>query len=99
MAYAVLRQGTAKWRRPWIGPLMFVAIAFVVGSVPRYLTLDPQRSLVPQPDGYPFHYPLLVAHVCFGSIAMLTCGFQVWPWFRRRFPAAHRQSGRIYRFG
>jgi hypothetical protein len=78
---------------------MFVAALFVVVSVPRYLTLDPQRSLVPQPDGYPFHYPLLVAHVCFGSIAMLTCGCQVWPWFRRRYPAAHRQIGRVYVFG
>lgn len=87
------------WRRPWIGPLLFLALAFVVVSVPRYLTLDPQRSLVPQPDGFPLHYPLLVAHVCFGSIAMLTCGVQVWPWFRRRYPAAHRITGRIYVLG
>jgi len=95
--YAEARYPAVRWwRRPWIGPLLFLALAFVVVSVPRYLTLDPQRSLVPQPDGFALHYPLLVAHVGFGSIAMLTCGVQVWPWFRRRYPATHRIIGRIY---
>jgi hypothetical protein len=87
------------WRRPWIGPLLFVAVVFVALSVPRYLTLDPSRSLVPQPAGSTIHYPLLVAHVIFASIAMLTCGFQVWPRFRRRHPAAHRIMGRVYVLG
>jgi hypothetical protein len=94
---------TQRWawwrRRSWVGPLMFLAIAFIVLSVPRYLTLDPSRSLVPQPGGFSLHYPLLVAHVTFGSVAMLTCCVQVWPWFRRRNPAAHRTIGRIYVFG
>jgi hypothetical protein len=78
--------------------LLFVAIAFVAVSIPRYLTLDPSRSLVPPPAGLPLHYPLLVAHVMFGSVAMLTCVFQVWPSFRRRHPEAHRTLGRIYVF-
>jgi hypothetical protein len=68
-------------------------------SVPRYLTLDPSRSLVPQPAEFPLHYPLLVAHVVFGSVAMMTCGFQVWPSFRRHHPEAHGRMGRIYVFG
>jgi hypothetical protein len=88
-----------RWRRPWVGPLMFVAVVFIAVSVPRYLTLDPSRSLVPQPGGFTLHYPLLVGHVVFGSVAMLTCCFQVWPWFRRRYQAAHRTIGRVYVFG
>jgi hypothetical protein len=35
----------------------------------------------------------------FGSIAILTCGFQIWPWFRRRFPTWHARLGRLYVFG
>jgi hypothetical protein len=87
------------WRRPWVAPLAVVALMFVAFSLPPYLTLDPARSRVPQPDGFDLHYPLLVAHVVFGSIALLTCWLQVWPWFRRRHRTAHRRVGRLYVFG
>ena len=30
---------------------------------------------------------------------MLTCGLQIWPWFRRRYPVLHRRVGRVYVFG
>ncbi|MEV0049423.1 DUF2306 domain-containing protein [Saccharopolyspora shandongensis] len=86
------------WRRPWVGPLALVAVAFVVVSVPRYLTLDPALSLVPPAAGFASHYPMLVAHVLFGSVAILSCCFQVWPAFRRRYPVAHRWIGRAYVF-
>lgn len=87
------------WRRPWVAPLMAVAVVFIALSLPPYLTLDPGRSRVPQPPGFAPHFPLLVAHVLFGSIAMLTCCVQIWPWFRVRYPAAHRTMGRVYVFG
>lgn len=87
------------WRRPWVGPLMVLAVAFLAFSLPPYLTFDPSRSRVPQPAGFAPHYPLLVAHVLFGSVAMLTCCLQIWPWFRQRHPAAHRRIGRVYVFG
>ncbi|MEV6227546.1 DUF2306 domain-containing protein [Saccharopolyspora shandongensis] len=86
------------WRRPWVGPLALVAVAFVVVSVPRYLTLDPALSLVPPAAGFAPHFPMLVAHVLFGSVAILSCCFQVWPAFRRRYPVAHRWIGRAYVF-
>ncbi|MEU5845628.1 DUF2306 domain-containing protein [Saccharopolyspora shandongensis] len=86
------------WRRPWVGPLALVAVAFVVVSVPRYLTLDPALSLVPPAAGFAPHYPMIVAHVLFGSVAILSCCFQVWPAFRRRYPVAHRWIGRAYVF-
>jgi hypothetical protein len=71
---------------------------FVAFSLPPYLTLDPAKSRVPQPDGFGLHYPLLVAHVLFGSVALLTCWLQVWPRFRRRHRTAHRRIGRVYVF-
>jgi uncharacterized membrane protein YozB (DUF420 family) len=78
-----------------VGPLLVLTFAFVAFSLPPYLTLDPTRSRVPDP-GFTPYYPLLVAHVVCGSIAILVCGFQVWPWFRREHPAIHRRLGRWY---
>ncbi len=86
------------WRRPWIAPLAAISIVFVAFSLPPYLSLDPELSRVPQPDNFAAHYPVLVGHVVFGSVALLTACLQVWPWFRRRHPAGHRISGRIYVF-
>jgi uncharacterized membrane protein YozB (DUF420 family) len=87
------------WRRPWFVPLAVVVVAFLAFAVPPYLTLDPSRSRIPPPEGFPAYYPLLVAHVVFGTVAMATCCVQIWPWFRRRYPAAHRRIGRVYVFG
>ncbi|RDI49014.1 putative membrane protein DUF2306 [Nocardia mexicana] len=80
-------------------PLALLVFAFVAVSLPPYLTLDSDRSRVPSPPDFAPHYPMLVAHVLFGSVAMLTCCLQVWPWFRQRYPRAHRISGRVYVFG
>jgi len=87
------------WRRPWMIPLAVVCGIFLVYAVPRYLTFNPKLSLIPAPSNFSLHYPLLVGHVLFGSIAMITCCLQVWPWLRRRHPRVHRITGRIYVFG
>ena len=87
------------WRRPWIVPMAVLSIAFIAFSLPPYLTLDPARSRVPQPDDFAPHYPILVAHVIFGSVALLAACMQIWPWFRQRYPVAHRRIGRVYVFG
>jgi uncharacterized membrane protein YozB (DUF420 family) len=84
------------WRRPWIAPLAAISVAFVALSLPPYLTGDPSRSRVP--PNFPGHYPLLVAHVLFGSVALLTACLQIWPWLRRHHPIAHRRIGRAYVF-
>ncbi|MEV4807991.1 DUF2306 domain-containing protein [Nonomuraea sp. NPDC049421] len=86
------------WRRPWVAPLMVVAAAFVAFSLPPYLSLDPAQSRVPAPDFFPPHFAVLSLHVVFGSIAMITCCLQIWPWFRARHPRAHRRIGRVYVF-
>jgi uncharacterized membrane protein YozB (DUF420 family) len=90
-------KGAAPWRRPWIAPLAAVVIIFVAFSVPPYLTGDPAQSRVPA--SFSAHYPLLVAHVCFGTVALFTVCLQIWPWFRAHYPTAHRRVGRIYIFG
>ncbi|MFF5213456.1 DUF2306 domain-containing protein [Streptosporangium sp. NPDC000396] len=73
-------------------------LAFAVYSVPPYLTFDPAQSRVELSDSPPFFYPLLVAHIIFGTVALLTGCFQVWPWFRRSYPRTHRWMGRAYFF-
>ena len=96
---APLRPGTKKlWRRPWIGPLGLVVLAFLAYALPPYLAMDPAQSRVPAPDGFPAHYWFLVGHVLFGSIAMLTALLQIWPWVRRTRPKLHRYAGRAYVF-
>lgn len=72
------------------------AIAYVAYKLPPYLTFDPKNSQVTLQ--YPLHFALLSAHVICGSIALLTTVLQVWPWLRRKHPAVHRISGRLYVF-
>ncbi|WP_249044655.1 DUF2306 domain-containing protein, partial [Crossiella equi] len=98
MADQVVAQRVRWWRRPWVAPLFVVVAVFLAFSVPRYLTFDPARSRMPDP-GVSWHYPVLVAHVLFASVAMLTGCLQVWPHFRQRFPHVHRYLGRVYVFG
>jgi uncharacterized membrane protein YozB (DUF420 family) len=86
------------WRRPWIVPLLLVAVAFLAFSVPPYLTFDPAQSRLRPPEGNSGYYPALVAHVLFGTVAMVTACFQIWPAFRARYRRGHRITGRIYVF-
>ena len=91
--------GSRWWRRPWIAPFAIVASVFVVFSLPPYLTGDPAQSRVAPPAAAALFYPLLVGHVVFGAVALMTSCFQVWPWFRDQHRAAHRVIGRVYVFG
>nr|WP_229371030.1 DUF2306 domain-containing protein [Umezawaea beigongshangensis] len=75
-----------------------VVTAFLLFSVPPYLTLDPSLSRLPAPEGNSLYHPLLVAHVLFGTVAMTTACFQIWPAFRTRHKHGHRITGRIYVF-
>jgi len=92
------RPAEVWWRRPWIVPLLLVVAAFLAFSVPPYLTFDPANSRLEPPPGDGLYYPLLVAHVLFGTIAMSTACFQIWPAFRARHKRGHRITGRLYVF-
>ncbi|MDT7792749.1 MAG: hypothetical protein QOD59_2185 [Mycobacterium sp.] len=48
------------------------------------------------PATFALHYPLLVGHVMFASVAMVTAVAQIWPGLRARRPALHRRVGRVY---
>lgn len=82
----------------WVVPLVLLAVAFLAYSLPPYLSLDPGQTRLPLRDGFPLHYPLLAAHIFFGSVALLTGCLQVWPWLRQNHPRVHRWSGRLYCF-
>jgi uncharacterized membrane protein len=84
------------WRRPWVFPLGLLVTAFLVFSLPPYLGLDPAQSRIPAPTGW--YYPVLVTHIGFATIAMVTCALQIWPWLRQKHPAVHRRTGRVYVF-
>jgi hypothetical protein len=87
------------WRRPWLLPLGVVVLWFLFYVWPPYLGLDPSKALVPVRPDVPAHYPLLVGHIAFGTIALVTLVLQVWPGLLRRYPVAHRWIGRVYVFG
>ncbi|MCD0442055.1 DUF2306 domain-containing protein [Glycomyces sp. A-F 0318] len=89
-----------RWyRRPWIAPLLVVAAVFIAMRLPAYLGVGGQETLLPFQQGFPeLHRLLMVGHIAFGSIALVTCALQVWPWLRQRRPRAHRISGRLYVF-
>jgi hypothetical protein len=76
-----------------------VSIAFVAYSIPPYLGFDPMRSRIPVRPDYPLHYQLLVTHIFFGSVAILTAPLQLWTWLRQHHAAVHRFLGRVYIFG
>ena len=78
MAYA-LRAPNRKWLA---SALAVVVVAFLAYSLPPYVT---GGTRVPATFG--LHYPLLVAHVMFASVAMVTAVAQIWPGLRARRPA------------
>lgn len=85
----------SRGRWALLGVLGVLATGFIGLSLNRYLALDPSRSLVALPERV---FPLLVGHVVFGSLAMLTAALQCLPAVSRRPPAAHRFLGRLYVF-
>ncbi|WP_380728503.1 DUF2306 domain-containing protein [Saccharothrix hoggarensis] len=60
--------------------------------------MSQSTALPPRPE-VPLQYPLLALHVIFGSVAMVTAPFQVWPWLRNSRPKVHRRIGLVYYFG
>jgi hypothetical protein len=77
-------------------PLGVVAVGFLAFSLPPYLGLDPSQARLPVPVQFPWFYPALVAHIGFGSVALIAGTLQIWPWLRRTHPRVHRWVGRIY---
>jgi uncharacterized membrane protein len=71
--------------------LAVVVVGFHAYSLPPYLSGGTRVQ-----STFGLHYPLLVAHVLFASVAMVCAVAQIWPGLRRRHPALHRRTGRVY---
>jgi hypothetical protein len=85
-------------KRPWVIPLYVITIGFLAFRLPSYIGLDPSKSSAVIPANEPVYYPMLVTHIFFGSVAMVTAAMQIWPWLHRRWPKVHRWAGRVYVF-
>ncbi|GAA3071524.1 DUF2306 domain-containing protein [Streptosporangium carneum] len=87
------------WRRPWIIPLVLVVAGFLIFQLSPFAGVAESQAPIPPHDGFPLYYPLLIAHMALGTVAMIAVCLQVWPWLRLRHPAVHRVSGRLYVLG
>ncbi|MEJ9211390.1 DUF2306 domain-containing protein [Bacillus smithii] len=77
----------------WI--LFFVSIGIMIIFTISYLTLDPAKSRV-MIQSTTIQYPVLVSHIIFAFIALLTGFFQFIDRFRLQYSKIHRYIGRIY---
>jgi uncharacterized membrane protein YozB (DUF420 family) len=93
------RRKTGWWQSVWLVPVVAGVIVFLIKTLPPFLTFDPAKQQSPlNPSAPGLNYAVLVAHVLFGTVALVTVCLQVWPWLRTRHPAVHRWSGRVYVF-
>src|SRR3954469_2175108 len=87
-----MRYASPARNRKWpASALTVVVVAFLAYSLPPYFTGGTRA-----PATFAIHYPLLVAHVMFASMAMVTAVAQIWPGLRAKRPVLHRRVGRIY---
>ncbi|MGX7827319.1 DUF2306 domain-containing protein [Actinokineospora sp. 24-640] len=84
------------WRRPWIVPLWLVVVGYLAFQLSPFVGTPEAQAPVPPHAGFPAYYPILITHMVFGTIALLTICLQLWPWLRQTRPALHRWSGRVY---
>lgn len=86
--------GVRWWRRPWIIPLALIVVAYLIFQIRPFV--PEETAPLPDHEGFPQYYSVLVVHMIGGTLAMLTVILQVWPLIRKRYPAIHRISGRVY---
>jgi uncharacterized membrane protein len=85
-------------RRPWgVLTLSVIMLAMVGYLLSAYLPPNISTSRIPISYGG-LQYGLLVAHVFTAAVATVAGLAQLWPWLRRRYPVAHRWTGRAYFF-
>ncbi len=91
-------RGVKWWVRNNSLPLVLLIVLFLAFSLPPYLGLDPGQSRLALNDDFPLglHYPVLVLHIAFGTIALLCLAVQSSRAVRARHLKIHRISGRLY---
>ena len=87
-----------KPRRAWgVLTLSVIMLVMVVYLLSAYVPPNISTSRIPISYGA-FQYVLLVAHIFTAAIASVAGLAQLWPWLRRKYPLAHRWTGRAYFF-
>lgn len=89
------RRRRRTWRRIALGVVTVLSLATLSAVVP-YLGFDEGASKVGIRPDVPFHFPLLMAHILTGGIALLLGPLQFYAPIRRRAPRVHRLIGRFY---
>jgi hypothetical protein len=85
-------------RRAWgILALSATMLIMLVYMLSAYVPPNIDTSRIPIVYGG-IQYVLLVAHIFTATVATVTGLVQLWPWLRRKFPVAHRWTGRAYFF-
>ncbi|GAB3464625.1 DUF2306 domain-containing protein [Streptomonospora sediminis] len=82
-------------RRIALGVVTVLSLGTLSAVVP-YLGFDAAASKVGIRPDVPFHFPLLMAHILTGGLALLLGPLQFYAPIRRRAPRAHRLIGRLY---
>ena len=85
-------------RRAWgVLALSVTMLVMVVYLLSAYVPPNINTSRIPITHGA-LQYGLLVAHIFTAAVATVTGLAQLWPWLRRKYPVAHRWTGRAYFF-
>ena len=85
-------------RRAWgVLALSVTMLVMVVYLLSAYVPPNISTSRIPISYGG-IQYVLLVAHIFTASVATVAGLAQLWPWLRRKYPVAHRWTGRAYFF-
>jgi uncharacterized membrane protein len=85
------------WMNPkkswWL--LVLVSLGVIIPFMAPYLTFDPAKSRIPI-TSTTLQFPVLIAHIVFAFIALISGFFQFIDRIRIHRPLIHRFLGRIY---
>lgn len=83
-----------KLKKSW-WLLVIVSLGVIVPFAAPYLTFDPDNSRI-RMTSTTIQFPLLVAHIIFACVALISGFFQFIDRIRMKNPKVHRYLGRIY---
>lgn len=84
------------WWAAW-GVIAALSVAVTLFAFPPYLPLVPDVERLPLDPGFPDQHALVIAlHAVPSGLALLLGPFQLVGLIRRRYPAVHRNVGRVY---
>lgn len=76
--------------------VVIIIIGVAIAAIFPYVTLNPADSRVKLNTAFSLHYTVLVLHIGFAFVALVSGLFQFHKRFRTNYPAWHRALGRVY---